>query len=194
MNIFAWTGSIFALLIYFPLWWQIYKGAVKQNYLTWILWAILDVIVAATIIVQDGNYLLPVTYAIGSFVTFCLILRVGDKASWSWFETTIVFLVFASIFIWHSSGSKIATIASTSAMLIAGIPQLVDAFKRPREMPMAPYFGYFVANCLSVAGGKKWSIEERFYPTGAAILCLLIALLAVRKYFIRQPLPPILQA
>lgn len=186
MSGFTLAGSILALLIYFPLWKQIRSGEAKQNYLTWILWGLLDFIVAATIIVQHGNWLLPITYGFGSLITFYFILKAGEKASWTWFETMVVSLVIASMVIWYFSGSKIATIASTSAMLIAGIPQLIDTYKKPHEMPLLAYFGYFIANCLSTAGGKNWSIEERFYPTGAAIFCLLIALLSARKYLQKQ--------
>ena len=186
MNTFILAGSILAILTYFPLWRQIRNGEVKQNFLTWVLWGTLDVVVAATIIVQHGSFLLPTAYGVGSAITVVFIVKSGNRASWTWFETMVVLLVFASIVIWYFSGSKVATIASTMAMLIGGIPQLIDAFKKPHEMPFLAYSSYFAANCLSVAGGKNWSIEERFYPISAAVFCLFIALLATRKFSQKQ--------
>ena len=189
MSVFVWAGSILALLVYFPLWKQIVSGEAKQNLLTWALWATLDFVVAATIIVQGGNFLLPITYGVGSLVTVYFIWKSGNKAAWTWFETMVATLTIASMVIWYFSGGKVATIASTTAMLVAGIPQLIDAWKKPQEMPIVAYFGYFVANCLSAAGGKSWAIEERFYPIGAAIFCLLIATFALRKFWgKRKPL------
>lgn len=188
MNVLIWSGSILALLTYFPLWKQIRSGKAKQNLLTWALWGALDAVVAATIIVQNGNFLLPVVYTVGSSVTIFFILRLGNKASWTWFETMVASLTIASMVIWYFSGGKIATIASTTAMLIAGIPQLVDAWKKPQDMPLIPYSSYFIANCLSVAGGKSWAIQERFYPLSAAIFCFLIAVLATRKFWLKPEL------
>lgn len=182
MNFLVWAGSILALLTYLPLWKQIRSGKAKQNLLTWALWVTLDVVVAATIIVQKGTFLLPVTYTIGGSATIVLIWKSGNKAIWTWFETMVASLTIISMVIWYFSGGKMATIASTTAMLIAGIPQLIDAWKKPQDMPLLAYFSFFIANGLSTAGGKSWAIEERFYPLSAAIFCFLIAGLAIRKY------------
>lgn len=188
MNTLVWAGSILALLTYFPLWKQIRNDEVKQNLLTWVLWGALDAVVAATIIVQGGNFLLPVVYAIGSLVTAYFIWKSRNKTTWTWFETMVALLTIASMIIWYLSGGKMATIVSTTAMLIAGGPQLIDAWKKPTEMPILAYSSFFVANCLSTAGGKSWAIEERFYPASAAIFCGLIAAFAARKFWLKPAL------
>ena len=184
MNALVWAGSILALLTYFPLWKQIRSGKAKQNLLTWALWGVLDAVVAATIIVQKGNFLLPMVYTIGSMLTVYFILKTGNRAVWTWFETMVVLLTIASMMIWYFSGGKAAAVASTMAMCIAGIPQLVDAWKKPQDMPFLAYISYSIANCLSTAGGKSWAIKERFYPAGATVLSFLIAAFAARKYFL----------
>ena len=182
MNNFILAGSILAILTYFPLWWQIRKGKARQNFLTWVLWSSLDAIAVGSIIAQNGNYLLPLAYSFGSAVTVYVIVKAGIKAEWTWFETMVVTLVFASIVVWYCSGNKLATVASTTAMAIATFPQLRDAYKKPHEMPVLAYFSYFVANCLSTAGGKNWSIEERFYPAVASIACFVVTVVAARKF------------
>ncbi len=181
MNWFAKSGSILALVVYFPLWWQIRKHHVHQNKFTWVLWGALDLVVAATIIAQNGNWLLPVTYSVGSVITVWFIHKAGEHAKWTWFETLITVLVVVSMAVWFVSGSKIATIASTTAMLIGGFPQVKDAIRHPHKMPLAAYIGYLVANVLSTAGGTDWSIQERFYPVSAAAFCLLLVLLSARR-------------
>ena len=187
MNILVWSGSLLALITYFPLWYQIKVGKTEQNRLTWGLWAALDIIATLTIVIQKGNFLLPVAYVIGSIVTVYFISRTGKKATWTWFETMVTVLVIICMIIWCLVNSRAATIASSSALLIAGIPQLVDAWKRPQEMPFLVYASYVIANGLSTAGGKNWSIEERFYPATATILCFLfIVVIFVRKYWLKQ--------
>ncbi len=185
MNTLIWAGSILAILTYLPLWKQIRTGKADQNLFSWVLWCILDAIAAATIVAQGGNFLLPMVYTVGSFVTSLFISRSGNKASWTWFETLVASLVLVSMMIWYFSGDKIATIASTLAMLIAGIPQLIDAWKKPQNMPFLVYISYVVANCLSIAGGKNWSIKERFYPVAAGAICFLLTALAARKFWLK---------
>lgn len=184
MNVWILAGSVIAILTYFPLWKQIGSGKADQNFLTWALWGILDAVVAATIIVQVGNFLLPLVYAIGGLVTATFIFRSRNKTSWTWFETLVAFLTIASMVIWYFSGGKIATVASTTAMAIAGAPQFVDAWKKPRAMPLLAYFSFFIANCFSTVGGKSWTIEERFYPAVCVIICFLLVVLSARKYLL----------
>ena len=86
-----------------------------------------------------------------------------------------------SVVVWYLTTDATATIASTCAMLIAGVPQIKDAWRKPQEMPLAVYAMYMVANILCTAGGADWSIKERFYPASAAVFCLLITALSARK-------------
>jgi hypothetical protein len=186
--ILASTGL--ALALYVPLCIQILSGKAKQNLTTWLLWATLDAIVACTLIAQHGNYFLPVAYTVGSGITVLCIAK-SKNAKWTWFESFVTFLVVVCLIVWAVSGARTATIASTCAMLIAGIPQLVDCYRKPWDTPIPIYLGYVVANGLSVMGGKNWAIEERFYPASAAIYCLVVATLALRKRWIKPANVPV---
>lgn len=188
MNALVWAGSILAILTYFPLCKGIRSGEVRQNLFTWVLWAILDGIAAATIIAQEGegNFLLPVAFTIGSAITSFFIFRSKNKISWTRFETMVALLIVVSMGVWYFSGNEAGTIASTTAVIIAGIPQLVDAWKKPQEMPFFEYVGFSIASSLSMAGGKDWSIGERFFPASVAILCFVIAVLSARKFWLKK--------
>lgn len=185
MNAFILIGSLIAVLTYFPLWKQIRAGKVEQNLLTWALWATLDLVVAATIIVQSGSFLLPIAYFVGSTITVFFIIKSKGKASWTWFESLVASITIVSMVIWYFSGGKVATVASTSAMIIAGIPQLIDAWKKPHSMPFMAFCAFLLANLLSTAGGSDWSIKERFYPASVAVYCFLIVLVSSRKLWLK---------
>lgn len=171
-----------ALFAYLPLWAYILSGKAKQNLLTWILWGSLEVIMTAALVAQKGNFLLPASYLLGTLFTIYLIFRVQEKIRWTWFEYTVAILVAACMLIWYLAGSKVATIAGTFAMLFAGIPQLIDVWRRPKEMPLLTAMLYLSANALSSAGGKNWSIEERFYPTCAMFYSVTTIIFVLRQY------------
>jgi hypothetical protein len=188
VNVLVWAGGMLAILTYFPLWKGIKSGKVKQNLFTWLLWAILDGIVAVTIIAQNGNFLLPVAFTVGSVITSFFIVGSKNKVSWTWFETMVVLLVVSSMGVWHFSGDRVATIASTIAVTIAGIPQLIDAWKKPKDMPILEFVSYTIANGLSTAGGKNWSISERLFPASGTVFCLLIVVFSARKFWQKKGL------
>ncbi len=185
MNALVIIGSIIAVIAYFPLWREISLKQVEQNLLTWILWFALDIIITITIIFQNGSFLLTATYTVGSLITAILICKSKSKISWTWFESFVTALVTTSMIIWYFSGDKAATVTATAAMLIAGIPQLVDAYKNPHGMPLLVYGAYMIANSFSLAGAADWSVKERLYPASALIYCLLIFIFSIRKFWIK---------
>lgn len=183
MNAWTWSGSILAILAYFPLWRQILKKKVSQNFFTWILWCALDAITTVSILFQKGGFYLPATYTIGGLITVLCIIKAKNLASWTRFETFVLFLVFASMVVWYFSESKMAIIASTVANIIASLPQITDAWKKPREMPLLIYTTYFIGNILCTVGGKSWSVEERLYPAACVALCLTMVLFTARRFW-----------
>jgi len=181
MNLWTQTSTVVALALYIPLCMQIFQGKTRQNIVTWLLWTILDGVAAASLVVQKGNYLLPLAYTFGCAVTTLFILR-SSKWEWGQFEKLITCLVIICALAWITSGPKTATVASAMAMCVAGLPQLLDTFQKPHEAPFWIYIGYLFCNSMSVIGAKNWSIEERFYPSSAAIYCLILITFAMRRF------------
>ena len=187
MNVYMWLSSGLAIFLYVPLVIQIKeKAGAGQNLLTWILWGCLDAVAAASIISQRGNSFLVLMYVAGCVITSIFIWRFGEKGKWTWLETTTLAFVFVSLVVWCVSGDKMATIASTVGVVIAGIPQFIDAYRKPRAIPLAIYTGYVVANCLGIAAGADWSVKERLYPAAMTILGLGYVACAARRFLRSQ--------
>ncbi len=181
MNSYILIGAIIGILTYIPLCIKINRG-LKQNFLTWVLWGLLDGITFFSILLQDGNFWLPGAYALGSCLISILLLIKLQEKSWTWFEKSVSGLVIVCLMIWYFAGTQMATIAGTAAVTIAGIPMLKDAYERPEEVPLGTYFMFFLANLLSTIGAKDWSIEERLYPASCTLYCFLLVILTLRKF------------
>lgn len=184
MSNYTLAGSVIGIACYLPLCLAILRGKVKQNLATWVLWALLDGIAAASIFYQHGNYFLVAAYASGSTVTSLSILRSRNFA-WTLFHTMVSLLVLACVIVWAISGAYVATIASTTAVIIAGIPLLIDCYKTPAENPFSTYLGFLIANGLGTIGGKEWSVSERLYPAACTVYCLIAVILVARKFWLR---------
>src|SRR3989344_1859430 len=127
---------------------------------------------------KRGNFWLSLMYTLGGTITVLCISRSGNFR-WEWFDTLVAALVVLCIIIWAIVGPWYATIVSSRALLIAGLPQLKESVEEPWETPVPVYIGYTVANILSILGGKEWTVEERCYPVCAGIYCLAISILAL---------------
>ena len=158
----------------------IIKSKAQQNFVAFLLWAMLDSIATITTMLKGGNYWLSLSNAVGAFIVATL-LAIKKQISWSFIETITAILVIICLIVWYFAGAKQGIIASSLAMVIASIPQMVDTYKKPRKTPSGVYTIFLVANILSLIAGKEWTIEERFYAGCAVFLCLVIVLFSLRK-------------
>lgn len=181
MNTWQLVSFVLAIALYIPLGIKILKGTVVQNFATFILWALLDTIAGLSLYDQGGNYQLPFAYVSGCALVIGCILK-ARTFSWTSFETKVSFLVLMSIIAWMVSGPYMATIFSTTGVVLAGIPQVKDSWKNPEQSPLLLYIGYSTANLLSTIGGKSWTVEERMYSFSCFLLTLVIVGATSRKY------------
>ena len=175
------SGGVLALLMYVPL----ITGTIRdkgagQSFAMWALWAVLDTTVTISLMVQRGNYWLTFGLAVGS-VALALLLLLKGRFAWSWFETAILVLVLVCLAVWKFSGPKWATIATTVAIVIAGLPGMVELWRNPQPVLGRIWLGYTVANLLALWGGASWTIEERFAPGVFAVQTVAFVAIACRR-------------
>jgi hypothetical protein len=158
------SSGLLALLMYVPFVLRALKdGGKGQSFAMWALWAVLDTTMTISLIVQGGNYLLTAGFSIGSIVLAVILLTKGH-ATWSRFESLILILVVICLAVWKVSGPKMATVATTAAILIAGVPGAIELWRHPEPAMGRLWGGYAVANALALCGGHSWTIEERLAP------------------------------
>jgi hypothetical protein len=174
------VAGIVGVLCYVPLIIGLLKNKIEQSFAAFMLWAMLDIIATVTSIMADGNYWLPLSNAIGAS-TVAVLLATKKQFSWRWIETITAILVIVCLVLWYTLGEAAGIVASSLAVVIASIPQMVDTYKKPSATPTAIYTVFLVANILSLSAGRSWTIEERFYPACAVFLCLVIALFSMRR-------------
>lgn len=178
-------AGVIGIFAYIVLGFKIWRTKIEQSFVAFMLWAMLDTIATTTTILEGGNYWLPLGNAVGaSCVTFLLVFK---KIAWSWIETMTAILVIVCLITWYVAGGAAGIIASSLAMVIAGIPQMVDTYNKPWVTPTGIYVTFTIANVLSFIAGKAWTIEERFYPACAVFLCLMIVIFSMRKVLKSMP-------
>lgn len=173
-------GGVLALLLFIPMIAGILKtGAQGQSFATWLLWGALDTMLTISIIQQRGNFLLPLGFAIGD-VLVVIVLVAKRRFTWGRFETAILILVIGCVAAWKLGGPRIATIAATIGICVAGVPGLVALWKQPQRNVGSVWAGYVLANGLSFFGGTAMTVQERFAP-GMFVLCSLSMYAASRR-------------
>lgn len=173
-------GGIIGLAAFLILIFALLRTDREQSFAAFFLWALLDGIATVTTIIQHGNYWLALANAVGS-AAITIILIGKKQISWSWIETMTALLVVVCLVVWYTSGERAGIVASSLAVVIASVPQMVETFKKPEATPTLVYTIFLVGNILSVVGGKDWSIEERFYQCCGVFLCVVITGFSLRR-------------
>ena len=174
------AGGVGALALFFPMAVQVIRDGGGQSFATWILWAMLDTILAISTMVQRGNFLLPLGFAAGGWVLTALLL-VRKRFAWNRLDSLILALVLACLIVWAESGARTAIIAATLAICAAGIPGLIELWRNPQRAVGNIWAAYTVANLLAFFGGRAMTVPERFAPALFALLSLLMAAVSRRR-------------
>lgn len=174
------VGALIGMTPYIPICIGIYKGRVKQNFASWMLWTMLDAIAMTAAFLQHGNYKLQAGFTLGS-IAVTIFLVVKKQVKWTKFETFVSFLVLICLCVWYFVGNDAGIIASVIALIFAGIPQAKSTFIKPEETPTIPFLLFSLGGLFSFLGGIDWSIKEKLFAGETVVFCLLIALLSMRK-------------
>ncbi len=178
-EILAIIGGVIGLLANVPLIFGIVSGKVKQSFLTYLLWGVLDGVALITIILQDGNFWLPLGYMVGALlVAFSLVFK--GRVEWGKIETLVLIFIGITLVFWAMFGSKVALISSVIALATASIPQIIQTCKKPKETPSWIYFLFTLSGVLSLWKGE-WNVENKLYSLNIILICFLIFLLSLRK-------------
>jgi len=181
------AGGASALALFIPMAVGIIRGGgAGQSSATWLLWAALDSILAVSIIEQHGNFLLPLGFAIGSAAITLLVLAKG-RFAWGRVESVTLVLVLICLVAWKREGARMATVAATVGICLAGIPGLVELWRSPQRRVANIWGWYVLANGLAFLGGTAMTVEERFAPGVFAAYSLLMFLAGRRLFPFKAP-------
>ncbi|MES2224530.1 MAG: hypothetical protein V4478_00920 [Patescibacteria group bacterium] len=172
-------GAIVGLVANIPLFIAVWKG-LKQNFSTWILWTMLDVITTIAIINQHGNYYLSGIYVFTS-LAMSILLFVKKEISWGLTDTVTAVGVCICLIVWYFMGDNATTIASTAAVVISAYPLMRDTFISPDPGATKVYCMFIVASLLSLLAAKDTSVEEWLYPAATMSFSAVLTIFSIRK-------------
>lgn len=141
--------------------WGIVKTKAKgQNFFTWLLWSIFDLILYIKIKEENGlSTILVFTFVIGSLSTSLLLFRYKKK--WLKSDNKTLYLVAILFFLLFVPNSeRTIIIIAIISEVIAGWPLLKETWKNPDES------GYTLASYMFFLLGYILTIIENFviYP------------------------------
>lgn len=177
---FQFLAGAIGISAYIPLTVGIITDRAKQSFAAFFLWGLIDAIAMVSSILQEGNYWLAASNVAGTFFITCLLLSKG-QFEWSLTETVTSLLVLICLIIWYLAGNTGAIVASSLAVVVAGVPQMSHTLRHPKDTPIVVYMIWLCANTLSLWSAREWTIDEAFYAFCSLLVCAIIVAIALTR-------------
>lgn len=185
MTVMSWLIFWLAVIAYVPLIIGIIKDKndKSQDFTTWALYFLLDIITMFSSVKKDGSYAILFGFSVGSLI-MAGILFYQKRISWTWLETTVVALVALCIISWCRSGPYWALVSGIFSESVVGIYLIIKTWKNPKvEYNFSGYTIFLIVSILAVINAKDWSIPQSGYAICETIICFLTLLPLIRKWW-----------
>ena len=153
------------------------RTEVSMNIATWVIWAILDGIAFYSAWTASDR----IPWMIGVFTMGAAIIAFLSLKNGTWrlgkTEWFCIGAVGISFLLWQF-GPTWVLVASTLAMFIGGIPQLMDAYRDSLSQSKLNWGLFLMSNGLSLIGANQAIMGEWFYPlVGVAFNAIMMGIL-----------------
>jgi len=150
---------------------------------TWIIWASLDTITLAGMIVKDSVNGQIIGAIIGAWLVAGLAIRYG-KAGWSLLDKVCLGGAIVGIILWQTMDSNFAIMASLGTMFVGSIPTFVSAWRNPKGEDRFTWTLCWISCVIAMFAIPKWTIEDAAQPIVFMVIeSTMVFLLWVRPKF-----------
>jgi hypothetical protein len=153
---------------------------VAANVTTWLLWALLDVVIFWSLYMagKKAMSIVLLGYAVGAIFVAGVLLSSGV---WKFGYPEALTAVGTIVAIYmRRIGPKAAIVAASMAMVIAGLPTMGLAWTSPMPWTWWLWASSVVTFLMQLAATDKWVLEDRFLPVAGLIFNAIMTVLVLR--------------
>jgi hypothetical protein len=160
---FELVAAVLAVVAYGLIIRDMIRSGESMNVATWVIWAVLDGVAFASAYASGER----VPWMIGVFTSGAIVIAIlsikNGKWQWGWLEWVCTIAAVLSFGLW-SFGPVWSLVASSLAMFVGGLPQVVDAYKAPHLQSKLNWGLFLASNTTSLLGANLLLMGEWFYP------------------------------
>lgn len=176
-------AGIIGFLSFIPYILETLNRKISPNRATWIIWAVLGIIIAVSYYSAGArsSAWVPAAYAVGIVIMALLTLKYGEGG---WTKLDIVCLVGAGLglVIWALTNNPVLPLYLTIAIdAIGAVPTIKKAYERPETESRTSWLMFLVANTLNLFAINEWTLVVASYPVYVFVLSIVMSWLLARK-------------
>jgi hypothetical protein len=181
----------FTIAAYLMMLHKLFLKKAQPNPVSWGIWMFNDILVAYGAFLGHASttaYLAATNATFSLIIAFAAIaLRRTDKKPLSGFEKVALLVVCCGLLFWFFAGDPSrASGILVGAMLIGGIPSVIDVWKNPKGESLRVWGSLLVGDICAVVQLRGTDLtlaktSEWAFPLGGTLMCLVMVLLILRR-------------
>ncbi|MFH0885184.1 MAG: hypothetical protein V1861_05740 [Candidatus Micrarchaeota archaeon] len=153
----------------------------KPNKATWIIWAFLGIIIAASYYSAGAraSAWLPAAYAVGIIIIAALSLRYGENG-WTVLDKVCLLGAGAGLGLWAITNDPVFALYLTTIVdAIGALPTIMKAYERPESESRAAWVLFLTADILNLLAISEWTLAMALYPVYVSMLGMVMNALLI---------------
>ena len=159
------------------------RGSTRPNIVTWSLWTLTEVILAAAQYTAGASWTLAILLAstVTTSIVTILAIRYGQR-TYGWFDGACLAMAIGAILGWAITANPLAGIVlGVLAEACAVAPTVLKTYRAPETETPATYWLTNVATGLALIASTRYDLANILFPIYALSINTLVACLAMRR-------------
>jgi hypothetical protein len=155
----------------------------KPNKATWIIWAVVGIIIAASYwqaAAHESAWVI-IANAVGVTIVMLLALKYGVEGWTSLDKACLLGAGCGLLLWWATSEPALALYLTTIVDIIGSLPTIKKAYERPETESRASWLVFLTANTLNLFAITEWTLATAMYPIYVFTLSAIMSALLARK-------------
>lgn len=178
-----WLSGIVALFGFFPYIKAIIKKETSPHLLTWIIWTLIGLLLAASYFAAGaslGDLIIPFAYVIGEILVMTLALKYG-KRGYDPGDILCFFGALLSIILWIlTKNALLALFLNILVDFLGAVPTIRQVYSDPKSENLTGWIFFLVGNGLNLLALGKYTLVVLSYPLYLFLISLLVTALILK--------------
>lgn len=161
---FGIAAAVIAIAAYIPYLSSIFRGKTRPNRATWVIWAVLGVIICASYWSVGARNTFWFTLPAGTVVIALLSIKYG-VGGWTPFDRLCLLGAASGLLLWWISGIPFtALIIGILIDIIGYLPTMRKIWHDPASEDKLTWMMFFMASVLNLFALETWAFEIAILP------------------------------
>lgn len=176
-------AGIVGILGFVPYAFGIINRTTIPNKATWIVWAVLGAVIAASYYYAGAveSAWVPIAYSFGIFVIAILSLKYGQEG-WTVLDKGCLAGAALGLAMWGLTGEPVSALyIATLVDAMGSLPTIKKTYEEPGSESKSAWALFTVAAVLNLFAIREWTLASASYPVYLVILDVVMLALIFRK-------------